>query len=296
MADCEICGAHSWSAAYEGAVRDGPFGKYREGARVARCGGCGVERLEEAFCPPAEIYETDAYRAKLQEGDYFKTHDELQIYTQQALAPHSLRGAALADVGCAGGALLDHYRGVAARLIAIEPSSLHHESLRSRGYEVHRYAAEAARAGVRVDYAFSIQVIEHVGNPREFLADIGRLLAPGGRVLISTPNRDDVLLKLLPGEYRSFFYRVVHRWYFDRASLARCAELAGLQVARVRYVHRYPLSNAIGWLRDRRPQGRARLPGIDEAGDEHWRQYLVESGQTDCLYIELCTKAAASSR
>ena len=261
-----------------------------------RCGGCAVERLDEAFCPPAEIYETDAYRAKLQEGDYFKTHDELQIYTQAALAPHSLRGAAVADVGCAGGALLDHYRGVASRLVAIEPSNLYHASLRERGYDVHRYAAGAAKAGVRVDYAFSIQVIEHVANPRTFLQDIGRLLGPGGRALISTPNRDDILLKLLPQDYASFFYRVVHRWYFDCASLAQCAELAGLQATRVRYVHRYPLSNALAWLRDRRPQGRGRLPGITELGDELWSDYLVQTGQTDCLYMELCTKAGASSR
>ena len=105
-----------------------------------------------------------------------------------------------------------------------------------------------------------------------------------------------VLARLgVDSNYASFFYRVVHRWYFDRASLAKCAQLAGFEVARVRYVHRYPLSNALAWLRDREPKGRERLAGITELADELWRQFLVESGQTDCIYMELCTRQNASS-
>jgi 2-polyprenyl-3-methyl-5-hydroxy-6-metoxy-1,4-benzoquinol methylase len=292
---CEICEALSWSPVYEGRIRDGVFGNYREGAVIARCGSCGVERLHESCCPPPQIYESEAYRAKLAEGDYYKTHDELQLYTQAALWPLSLRGAVVADVGCAGGALLDQYAAIADRLIGIEPSDIYHAALQSRGYSVYPYAAAAVKEKAKVDYAFSIQVIEHVQNPRRFLEEIRQLLKAGAKLLVSTPNRDDILMKILRSDYASFFYRVVHRWYFDRDSLAKCARLAGFELARVRYVHRYPLSNALAWLRDRAPKGRDRLAGITELGDELWRQFLVETGQTDCIYMELCTRENASS-
>lgn len=65
---CAICGRSDWVVAYHGPVRDGTFGALRENAVVARCDGCGVERLAEAFCTPASFYyETDEYRRKLRQ-------------------------------------------------------------------------------------------------------------------------------------------------------------------------------------------------------------------------------------
>jgi SAM-dependent methyltransferase len=39
------------------------------------------------------------------------------------------------------------------------------------------------------DAVVSFQVIEHVSAPREFLAECARVLRPGGRLILSTPNR-----------------------------------------------------------------------------------------------------------
>lgn len=301
MKGCEICGANEWNSIYTGRIRDGVFGNWHENAQVYHCGHCGVQRLAEKDCPPPEIYETEQYRAKLERGltagDYFSAHDGMQIFTQQSLWPASLRGISIGDVGCGGGALLDQYAGIAGKAVAIEPSNIFHPRLHDKGYAVYNYAEDAARDGVTLDFGFSIQVIEHVENPREFLSGIHRILNPGGRLLISTPNRDDILMKLLPDEFQPFFYRTVHRWYFDAASLEACARAAGFTVSNRRFVHRYPLSNTLAWLRDRKPTGWNRLDGVTPLGDGLWNQYLVETGQSDCLYLDLSrdpdgTKAA----
>ena len=288
---CEICGARNWTIHYQGAIRDGVFGQVRADAIVARCGGCGVDRLDEASCPEAAIYETDAYRNKLREAattaGHYAAVDQLQLFTQRALWPESLRGQTVMDVGAAGGAWLDHVKGVAGRTVAIEPSEVYHQSLRDRGYDVFAYAerAQTALAG-QVDLGVSIQVIEHVGNPRQFLSALRPLLKPGGKLVISTPNRDDILMDLLP-DFRSHFYRVVHRWYFDAASLADCAQRAGFAVSQTRFIHRYGMANAISWLRDRRPSGRDRMPSITPLADDLWAAYLEQSGRADCLYLVL---------
>lgn len=289
---CEICGNGRWTAVYEGAVRDGAFGRLRRGATVARCAGCGADRLAEECCLAESAYENGSYRAHLgeqpQAAAFVAAHDEMQLFALQSLWPMPLRGLTVADVGCASGSFLDQIRGLAARLVAVEPCRLYHESLSERGYEVFDRAEGAAKAiGPAVDLAVSLQAIEHVRDPRSFLADIRGLLKPAGRALISTPNRDDFLMKALPGEYREFFFRVAHRWYFDAASLGHCAALAGFEVDEVRYVQRYGLSNALLWCRDRRPSGHAQIAGASGLGDAMWKTFLESTGQADCLYAML---------
>jgi len=289
---CEICGYLGWSVVYRGKIRDGAFPNFVENALVARCDGCGVERLPEEFCIPSSAYETIEYRKKLQQEvdseSFALTHDELQIHTLKAIWPTNLRGKTVADIGCAAGSLLDHLRGVTAQQIGIEPFEVYRDDLTRRGYTTYGYASDAVKdwAG-RIDLAFSMQVIEHTRNPKSFLEEIRPLLAPGGKLVISTPNRDDILFDLLPKDFAAFFYRVVHRWYFNAVTLENCARLAGYKVLEIRHVHRYGLANALRWLRDRRPSGHACLPGIDQLADDFWVSYLAQIGRSDCLYAVL---------
>ena len=136
-----------------------------------------------------------------------------------------------------------------------------------------------------VDCVVSVATIEHVLNPCAFLAEIGALLKPGGVLIIATPNRNDVLLKLLPEEFPEFYYRTVHRWYFDRKSLRQCVELAGLDVVSERYVQTYGMANVLLWLKDRKPNGNSRMPGIDHVADQLWNGYLQATGQSDNIYV-----------
>jgi len=289
---CEICGSSSWVLQYSGRVREGVAGVFREGAAVARCGGCGVCRLEEAYCQPDSIYEAADYRALLRRGldskEYFVDHDALQIHTLNVAWPLKLRGATVVDVGCGGGSLLDCLRGIASQLIAVEPYGEYRKDLERRGYDAYAYATDATeRWAGKVDYAFSIQVIEHTKNPREFLKEIKPLLTRDGTLLVSTPNSKDIMMSLLPDEFPSFFYRTVHRWYFDADSLARCAQGAGYRVICTKYIHRFGLSNAMGWLKDQRPSGDRRLKGIDDTIDSSWKSYLESTGQSDWLFLLL---------
>lgn len=295
---CAACGADSWRIVYEGPVRDGKFGAVRP-ARAAACGGCGAERLDETVCLKAADYESDLYRDRLgQDHDparHFRDHDELARFTLETIWPASLRGAKVADIGCGGGSLLDHLRGLPECCLAVDPDSGFAPSLIARGYEWHPSceAATAVRGG-KIDVAFCIQVIEHVERPRDFLASIRSLLAPGGLLVLSTPNRRDILFDLLPDDFPPFFYRTQHRWAFDAASLGACARAAGFAVDSVRHVHRYGIANAMLWLRDRRPKGRTALPPLDAAMDAHWKAWLESTGRSDNLYLLLRHDPAAS--
>ncbi|MBI3899057.1 MAG: class I SAM-dependent methyltransferase [Gammaproteobacteria bacterium] len=290
---CEICRDHKWEVARFGPVRDGKFGSLTPDTLVGRCRGCGVERLIEASCKGEEFYETTAYRLLVNADSsidgYFAEHDPLQLERLNVFPPHQLRGKNVADVGCAAGTFLDHVRGLARNGIAVEPAQHYHRSLESRGYSVHASLdAAVVQWSGKVDACFSFSVIEHVAEPRAFLEQARELLAPDGELIISTPNRDDIMMELLPDDYPSFFYRTVHRWYFDRQSLAECARHAGLKVRSLKCVHRFGLSNAALWLRDRRPSGRGRIAGLDDAAlDANWRIALEREFKGDYLYVVL---------
>lgn len=104
------------------------------------------------------------------------------------------------------------------------------------------------------------------------------------------------MLALLPEDYAAFYYRQAHRWYFDAASLGRCAERAGFAVAETTYHHRFGLANAFGWLRDRRPTGDGAVPGLESTVlDAAWRRSLEERGLADTLYMTLRPAAGATA-
>jgi len=291
LKNCEICGVNGWnSIVYEGVIRTGSFGTQTKGGKVARCVGCGVDRLDETVNIAASAYESDSYRIAMEQGlevkDFFSHADPFQIYNLSSFWPLNLRGKTIADIGCGAGSFLSHVSGLAEKVIAVEPTERYHNSLRQRGYDVYSYVADALKVHPgSIDIAVTFQVIEHVSNPREFLTEIAALLKPGGSLILATPNRDDILMKLLPEEFPSFFYRTAHRWYFDRLSLRHCVKASGLLIESERYLQTYGMSNALLWMKERRPRGNTPLPGIDHLADQLWRGYLDASGQSDNIFV-----------
>jgi 2-polyprenyl-3-methyl-5-hydroxy-6-metoxy-1,4-benzoquinol methylase len=293
FASCEICGAHDWIVAYEGRIRDGAVGRFKDGALVAECKGCGVQRLDEPACIPGAYYESEQYRKMLNQSveseKALVEQDWTNRYTHDALFPQTVRGKVIADVGCGIGSFLDSCRGRAKSLIAIDPCSAYWTSLRARGY--HQFGTSEAAATQfcgKADLAVSIQVIEHVAKPVEFLRAIHPLLnESSGELLVTTPNRDDILMKLLPQKFPEFFYRSAHRWYFDMASLTGCARRAGYEIAGSRFLQKYGMANTMRWLRDGTPKGFTPLDGIGPAADGFWKGYLEQTGSGDTLCLKL---------
>jgi 2-polyprenyl-3-methyl-5-hydroxy-6-metoxy-1,4-benzoquinol methylase len=286
-----LCGTRSWSLLFEGPIRQGKFGNLTSlPRRVLRCGGCGAGTLET---PDGVDYTSSEYR-ELVDGDaspeqYYALHDAEQAAKLELLGADKVRGKVVADIGCGAGSFLDLAKGMATATIGIEPARSYHAALRSKGHRVFPFCAEAAGEwGGRVDTVVCFSVIEHLDDPVALLREARALLRPGGLMLISTPNLRDWLLELLPVEYGAFFYRTVHTWYFDQASLERLSQTAGFGDCQVRSVHRFDLSNALLWLRDRRPTGLGAIP-VSPVVNAAFAQWLEHEGRADYLYATLRT-------
>lgn len=276
---------------YQGRIRDGGFGNWSDSEHtVLRGKDTGLLFLSPF---PVIDYDSSEYREKVN-GEmsmqrFYELHDELQLGQYQQFRSLLKRGDTIADIGCGGGALLDHVGNIPARKIAIEPTLDFHPSLKERGYQVYNGAPAALADGLaeQVDLAVSFHVIEHVENPIDFLKDIHALVKPGGKAFIATPNLDDIMMKLDFDTFAPFNFRVVHNYYFSESSLRWVAEQAGWKVAKPVFYHEYSLSNTFNWLKQHRPCGNAPIEGVDKHADDLWASYLESTGQANNVALVL---------
>jgi SAM-dependent methyltransferase len=93
------------------------------------------------------------------------------------------------DIGCGRGDLLRRIRDEwrPATLCGVDPIDWLDDDLRA-DVEFHTLAAEQADQLASADRVLLVEVIEHLEAPWSALRMAARLVAPGGRIVVSTPN------------------------------------------------------------------------------------------------------------
>ncbi|HEY0256082.1 MAG TPA: class I SAM-dependent methyltransferase [Candidatus Methylacidiphilales bacterium] len=134
------------------------------------------------------------------------------------------------SAGCtAGQALLDVGCGVGQVVRALQEQGLraHGIDVSETSIEIARKSSEACQVydGQRIPFpdgnfqaVGAFNVLEHVEDPIAFLDEAGRVLAPGGRMIISSPN----FLRVLGWkDYHPHMRGIGRKWKNLRAILAR---------------------------------------------------------------------------
>lgn len=109
---------------------------------------------------------------------------------------HGLRplvGRTALDVGCGAGLLAEPLARLGAAVTGIDAAAeviaVARDHAAGQGLAIdYRHAAVEDIAG-RFDLVTSMEVIEHVADPQAFLASLAARVAPGGLLILSTPNR-----------------------------------------------------------------------------------------------------------
>ena len=270
---------------YEGPIRMGKFGEWSEENHIIyRCGHCNICFLNGGIID----YELSDYREMVDGGDlpgnFHKLHDKEQADKLKMLGTEDIRGKIIADVGCGAGSFLDILKGLASKTIAVEPTKSFHHELRAKGHVTYSYCEDAIKewAGT-VDIVVSFAVLEHVENPIAFLNEVKSLLKPDGFLLISTPNAEDWLLEFMPVEYGRFFYRNVHKWYFNCESLRFVSDAASFKDLSIKFVQRFDISNALLWAYKRQPTGCSKFKLLNGLNGSY-KHYIEDKGRSDYIY------------
>jgi 2-polyprenyl-3-methyl-5-hydroxy-6-metoxy-1,4-benzoquinol methylase len=132
-------------------------------------------------------------------------------------------------------------------------------------------------------------VLEHLKDPKSTLTELKGLLRKNGRMVIEVPNSEDALLDLYGCEnFSKFTYWSQHLWIFNSKNITILAEQAGLRVANMKYVQRYPLSNHLYWLSQGKPGGHVKWNFLNQDDLVHsYANTLARIGKTDTLIVTL---------
>lgn len=103
--------------------------------------------------------------------------------------PDYIPNATLLDVGCGNGRYLSTMRALGWKVQGVELSENGVKVCQASGLPVHHGdLASAAFPDASFELITVRHVIEHVPDPRAFMAELARILMPGGRLIIETPN------------------------------------------------------------------------------------------------------------
>jgi SAM-dependent methyltransferase len=123
----------------------------------------------------------------------------------------------LLDVGSANGTFLTVAQ---ERFVAcgVEPEPGTSERSRAAGLDVTTGTLEdVERPPGGFDAITMFHVVEHLDSPREALARVRELLAPGGVVVIETPTVDNLWFRVAPARWRQLIPD--HYFFFSRETL-----------------------------------------------------------------------------
>jgi SAM-dependent methyltransferase len=148
----------------------------------------------------------------------------------------------LLDVGCASGWLLDHARARGWQAQGVELSEEAVRFARERGLQVHHGdLAGAHLPAASFDLIYMGDVLEHVPDCRATLAEVARVLSPGGVLYLRGPITTHSLARTLALAGFGFLRRSIvlreppyHLWEFTPRSLSAVLARVGLEVASLR--------------------------------------------------------------
>ena len=173
-------------------------------------------------------------------------------------------GRAVLDIGTGGGLVAEPLACMGARVTAVDADAQNIEAARDhasvQGLEIdYRVGDLNAVDGLQgtFDLVLALEVVEHVLEPRAFVAELARLVRPGGLLIMSTLNRTvpSYVFGILAAEYvLRWAPRGSHSWdqFIKPSELASSLRQAGMTLQSLKGISFYPLSGQWSLSQDTR--------------------------------------------
>jgi len=242
MSVCVVCGSDGVTPLFKASDR-----LYRTTTKefaVVRCQQCGLARLHPQPAPeelrlyyPADYWfaPDDSAVGRLEEAYRRLVLRGHVRFVERALRQSRARGPLL-DMGCGGGLFLGMMRARGFRVVGLD-SSTEAAAIAWRWQHAPAISADLEHAPLRSGSLAGItmlHVLEHLPDPRAFLAAAHNLLAPDGRLVVHVPNAASWQFRLLG---RSWNGVDVPRHLFDfrDRDVEKLLESSGFEVVRRKY-------------------------------------------------------------
>lgn len=238
-ARCCVCDHEK--ASKIGAGADFEYGTSDDSFNAMQCDSCGLVYLnprpdvsEFATIYPANYHAFDFSEENF--GIVHKIRSRLEANRVLSWCAGLADDARILDVGCGDGfhlELLKKYGGKNWLLEGIDLDARAVEMARNRGLNARLGTVQDIKESDFYDFAFTVQTIEHVEQPDEFLRAIKRILKPGGKLVVVTDNTDSYDFKLFKKSHWGGYHFPRHWNLFNRKNLARLGEKVGFKTEKI---------------------------------------------------------------
>ena len=217
---------------------------YCEGFAYVRCKRCGLVQMNPQ---PEQAEVTRRYREgsgaeylsyELANEAAFLRLQELALRDagfedlEAAVKRNKTARPRVLDAGCATGALLAKLRDRGWACAGVEISPAAEYARTERGLDVRRASLEESRfPDASFDLVLASHLIEHLNDPAAFAREAHRVLAPGGRFLVTTPNIAGFQARLFRSRWRSAIFD--HLYLFSAKTLSALLRQSGFGIERI---------------------------------------------------------------
>lgn len=183
-------------------------------------------------------------------------HCSQSFYIEILEKTGGLSGRSLLDMGCSTGNFMQLARFKGAYAQGVEIDEAARKAAEAVGFSVQAQPP----ANGQFDIVTAFHVLEHLTDPRRYVADMAKLVKPEGRVLIALPNATEV--RDFGAAWIGFRVDLEHLNFFDVHTLSRLLAQEGLFIEHCWQHHqpaltrtdvappsrRRPMAKAAWWL------------------------------------------------
>ncbi|GFO64361.1 class I SAM-dependent methyltransferase [Geomonas paludis] len=231
---CRVCGGTCFSTWKDGdvlpeAVSADHFkvtdSSYGTTYAIERCAGCG-------FYQGSSSDVLEYYRAmedpEYESGRIARTRQFRDVIGTLGRFVPSGR---LLDVGAGTGMLVEEALACGYHAEGIEPSRWMSAQARQMGLPVVNGVLPDPRVSGPFAAATLVDVIEHVTDPAQLLAEVHGLIEPGGYLLLTTPDIESVAARVMGRRW--WHFRLAHVSYFSSRTISLLLQRCGFEIVHV---------------------------------------------------------------
>ena len=150
------------------------------------------------------------------------------------IIPYEKQNNKILDVGCDTGAYLSFLKNLGWDTYGCELNSANASIARSRGHKVFSGVLQEARySPCFFDVVRLEQVFEHIGNPRETLEEINRILKQNGLLIMGVPSGQALTFKIFKRFWR-YLLPPHHFYLYTLKSISMLLRQYGFQTYKVK--------------------------------------------------------------